>query len=97
MSVLIIIKRVFRMDQTKQLIPLLKKLRTEAEKQPGFISRTTYSKLNDPGELVVIMEWATVDEWLKWMDNEVAKDLQRQIDSIIGEKTFFDIYKPEDF
>ncbi len=97
MSVLIIIKRVFRMDQTKQLVPLLKKLRTEAEKQPGFISRTTYSKLNDPGELVVVMEWATVDEWLKWMDNEVAKDLQWQIDSIIGEKTFFDIYKPEDF
>ena len=85
------------MDQTKQLVPLLKKLRTEAEKQPGFISRTTYSKLNDPGELVVVMEWATVDEWLKWMDNEVAKDLQWQIDSIIGEKTFFDIYKPEDF
>ncbi len=97
MSVLIIIKRVFRMDQTKELVPLLKKLRTEAEKQPGFISRTTYSKLNDPGELVVVMEWATVDEWLKWMDNELAKDLQWQIDSIIGEKTFFDVYKPEDF
>jgi heme-degrading monooxygenase HmoA len=97
MSVLIIIKRVFRMDQTKQLVPLLKKLRIEAEKQPGFISRTTYSKLNDPGELVVVMEWATVGEWLKWMDNEEAKDLQWQIDSIIGEKTFFDIYKPEDF
>jgi heme-degrading monooxygenase HmoA len=85
------------MDQTKQLVPLLEKLRTEAEKQPGFISRTTYSKLNDPGELVVVMEWTTVDDWLKWMDHEVAKDLQWQIDSIIGEKTFFDIYKPEAF
>ena len=97
MSVLIIIKRVFRMDQTKQLVPLLKELRAKAEKQPGFISRTTYSKLNDPGELVVIMEWETVDAWLKWMDSEVAKELQWQIDSIIGEKTFFDVYKPEDY
>jgi hypothetical protein len=43
MSVLVIIKRVFRMDQTKQLVPLLKQLRAKAEKQPGFISRTTYS------------------------------------------------------
>ena len=97
MSVMIMIKRVFRMDQTKQLVPLLKKLRTAAEEQPGFISRTTYSKVNDPGELVVVMEWATVDDWLKWMDQDVAKDLQWEIDSIIGEKTFFDVYKPEDY
>ena len=97
MSVLIIIKRVFRMDQTKQLVPLLKELRAKSEKQPGFISRTTYSKLNDPGELVVIMEWETVDDWIKWMDHEDAKSLQWQVDSIIGEKTFFEVYKPEDF
>jgi len=97
MSVLIIIKRVYRMDQTKQLVPLLKELRTESEKQPGFISRTTYSKLNDPGELVVIMEWETADDWIKWMDLKEAKSLQWQIDSIIGEKTFFEVYKPEDF
>jgi quinol monooxygenase YgiN len=97
MSVMIMIKRVFRMDQTNQLVPLLKELRAKSEKQPGFISRTTYSKLNDPGEFVVVMEWKTVDDWLKWMDSEDAKELQWQIDSIIGEKTFFDVYKPEDF
>ncbi len=97
MSVMIIIKRVFRMDQTNKLIPLLKELRAKSEKQPGFISRTTYSKLNDPGELVVIMEWESVDDWIKWMDHKDAKDLQWQVDSIIGEKTFFDVYKPEEF
>ena len=97
MSVLIIIKRVFRMDQTDKLVPLLKELRARAEKQPGFISRTTYSKLNDPGELVVVMEWETVDDWIRWMNHKEAKDLQWEIDSIIGEKTFFEVYKPEDF
>ena len=85
------------MDQTKQLVPLLRELRAKAEKQPGFISRTIYSKLNDPGELIVVMEWETVDAWLKWMDGEDAKELPWQIESIIGEKTLFDVYKPEDF
>jgi heme-degrading monooxygenase HmoA len=94
---MIIIKRVFRMDQTEQLVPLLKQLRAKAEKQPGFISRTTYSKLSDPGELVVVMQWETVDDWMRWMNHKEAKDLQWQIDSIIGEKTFFDVYKPEEF
>ena len=97
MGVLIIIRRVFRMDQAKQLVPLLKELRTKSEKQPGFISRTTFSKLNDPGELVVIMEWETADDWIRWMDQKEAKDLQWKIDSIIGEKPFFEVYKPEDF
>jgi heme-degrading monooxygenase HmoA len=97
MSVLIVIKRVFRMDQTNQLVPLLKELRTESEKQPGFISRTTYSNLNDPGEFLVTMEWETADDWIKWMNHQKAKDLQWQIDSLIGEKTFFEVYKPEDF
>jgi len=43
------------------------------------------------------MEWETVDDWINWMANQEAKDLQWQIDSIIGEKTFFDVYRHEDF
>jgi heme-degrading monooxygenase HmoA len=53
--------------------------------------------LDDPGELVVLMEWETADDWIKWMDHKDAKELQWQIDSLIGEKTFFELYKPEEF
>ena len=97
MSVIVIIKRVFRMDQTKKLASLLKELRALSEKQPGFISRTTYSKMSDPGELIVIAEWETADHWAKWMDKKKPKELQWKIDSIIGEKTTFEVYKPENF
>lgn len=97
MSVMVIIKRVFRMDHSKKLVPLLKELRNKSEKQPGFISRTTYSKLNDPGEYIVINEWETANDWINWMNQDEARDLQWQIDSLIGEKTTFEMYKPEDF
>jgi len=97
MNVLIIIKRVFRMDQTAKLVPLLKELRARSEKQPGFVSRTTYSKLSDPGELIVLMEWESADDWINWMNQREAIDLQWQIDRIIGEKTIFEVYKPEKF
>lgn len=97
MSVMIVIKRVFRMDQTGELLPLLKKLRTKSAKQPGYISRTTYSKVNDPGELLVIAEWETMDDWMAWMNKKEAKELQWKIDSIIGEKTIFSVYKPENY
>lgn len=97
MSVMVIIKRVFRMDHSKKLVPLLKELRSKSEKQPGFISRTTYSKLDDPGEYIVINEWETANDWINWMNQDEARDLQWQIDSLIGEKTTFEMYKPEDF
>jgi heme oxygenase (mycobilin-producing) len=97
MSVMVVIKRVFRMDKTSELIPLLKELRERSEKQPGFISRVTYSKLNDPGECIVINEWQTADDWINWMNLKETTELQWKIDSLIGEKTTFEIYKPLDF
>ena len=97
MSVMVIIKRVFRMDHSKKLIPLLQELREKSKNQPGFISRTTYSKINDPGEYLVINEWETTDDWSRWMNSKDARELQWQIDSIIGEKTTFEVYQPEEY
>ena len=97
MNAKIISRRIFRIDKKDKLIPLLKKLRKSAEQQKGFISRSTYSSLNDPGEYLVISEWQTVDHWAEWMNKKNTKQIQGEIDSLIGEKTFFDVYKEEDF
>ena len=87
MSVMIIIKRVFRMDQTNKLVPLLKELRSKSEIQPGFISRTTYSNLSDPGELVVIMEWKTADGFV--VSDELSIGLPPLDSCIIRRLAFF--------
>lgn len=97
MSVMVISKRVFRINNTEKLVPLLKKLRIISEKQPGYISRITYSRLNDPGECVVVSKWETADDWSNWMNTKETREIQWQIDSLLGEKTTFEIYKPEDF
>jgi heme-degrading monooxygenase HmoA len=97
MSVTVIVKRVFRMDHTQKLIPLLWQLREESSKQPGFISRRTFSKISDPGELIVLMEWKSVEDWLNWMGTKTSRDLQWEVDSIIGERTTFEVYKPEEY
>jgi heme-degrading monooxygenase HmoA len=97
MSVMVIIKRVFRMDHTEKLVTLLQELRKKSEAQPGYISRTTYSNMSDPRELIVITHWETADDWIKWQNHQDAKELQWQIDSIIGEKTFFEVYTPEEY
>jgi len=97
MYVKIISRRVFKIKQKEKLIPLLQKLRKLAEKQKGFISRTTYSSLSDPGEYIVLSEWKTADDWIEWMDKKKTRKIQGDIDSLIGEKTFFDVFRPENF
>ena len=54
------------MAQRDKLIPLLKDLRELASKQKGFVSRFTYSNLNDPGEYIISSEWDTADNWIEW-------------------------------
>lgn len=75
---------------------VLSALRKKKEQQ-GFVSRATYSKMNDPVECIVINTWETADQWSNWMNKNELKDLQWQVDSLIGEKTVFEIYQPEEF
>lgn len=97
MSVTIVSKREFRIDSKDKMIPLLDNLRKQAKKQKGCIFRGTYSNLNDPGEFIVISEWETVEDWRKWMDKKEIRQIQGKIDSLIGERTLFEIYLPEEF
>jgi heme-degrading monooxygenase HmoA len=97
MSVTILSKRLFKIDQKENLVPLFKELRDLAKKQNGFISRGTLSSLTDPGEYIVISEWETVEDWRNWMDKKETRKIQGKIDSLLGEKTFFDVYLPEEF
>ena len=97
MYVKVISRRQFRIEQKDKLIPLLKRLRKLAEKHKGFVSRSTYSSLNDTGEHIVISEWKSTDDWVKWMDRKKTRKIQGDIDSLIGEKTFFDIYRPKTY
>ena len=90
-------KRVFKIKKNDELIPLLKKLRKSAEKQKGFISRATFTNVNDSTENIVISEWKSEEHWQKWMKKNKVKEIQDKIDSLIGENTVFDVYFPEPF
>ncbi len=97
MPVTVISKRVFKVQNNDKLTVLLKKLRKHAKKQKGFVSRATFSNINDSVDNIVISEWKTEKHWKKWMEKKEVKKIQGKIDTFIGEKTIFDVYKPENF
>ncbi len=93
MSIKVIIKRKWQVDKPEELLPLLAALRAAARKQPGFISGETLRSLEDPEDYLVISIWETANDWKKWMQNKKRRDLQGKVDSLIGEKTFYEMFE----
>lgn len=96
MSVTVISRRVFKIDR-KELIPLLSELRRLAEKQKGFISRASYTNVKAGAECITISKWESKKQWQNWMNKKKVQKIQWEIDSLLGEKTVFDVYKKAKF
>ena len=93
MAVHVVIKRRFRMNQPDELIPLLKELNDRAKVQPGYISTDTLQSTEDLGDYLVISVWESVEDWDKWFRNTQRKEIQDQVDSLIGERTFYEVFR----
>jgi len=92
MAVKIIISRKVPKGRGKDIIPLLKQLRTLALHQPGYIAGETLRNVNDPEDYKVISTWISPEEWHKWESNPKRYELQKQIDDILGTSTNYGIY-----
>ena len=93
MPIQVIIKRKWQTDKHEELIPLLSELRFRAKKQPGYISGETLRSLDDPEDYMVVSNWETADDWKKWLQSKERRDLQGKVDSLIGERTFYEIFE----
>jgi heme-degrading monooxygenase HmoA len=93
MPVKVIIKRKWKIEQPEELLPLLSELRSQAQKQAGYISGETLRSLDDPEDFIVISEWETSEDWKKWSQSKERRDIQHKVDSLIGERSFYEIYE----
>lgn len=92
MAVKIIILRKVESGKEKELSPLLLKLRSLAMAQPGYISGETLMNADDPEQYLVISSWSNMDYWNKWVESEERLLLQGEIDEVLGEKTYYQVY-----
>ena len=92
MAVKVFIKRVVPGHKAEALKPLLIKLRELAINQPGYISGETFTRIDHPGENLVISTWQSMDYWRQWILSEERAEIQEKIDYLLGEKTEYEIY-----
>ncbi len=93
MPVQVIIKRKLIIDKPDKIFPLLSVLRSRAKQQPGYIDSTTLKNIDKPEEFMVISTWETADDWKTWYQSKKRRDIQGQVDSLIGERTHYSIYE----
>lgn len=94
MPIQVIIKRKFRIDQPEKLMPLLGQLRSRAKFQAGYLSGETLRNIDNHENYIVISQWETIEDWQRWFQSEERREAQGKIDSLIGEKTFYEVFEP---
>ncbi|MBN2033447.1 MAG: antibiotic biosynthesis monooxygenase [Deltaproteobacteria bacterium] len=92
MAVKIIIKRKVPRGKEERLLPLLLELRSKAITQRGYISGETLRNLNNSEDHVVISTWQSAEDWKTWEADKGREEIQSKIDSLLGERTTYDIY-----
>lgn len=93
MAIHVVIKRKFKVSDPEKLIPLLSELRERAKLQEGYISTNTLQSLDNPEDYLVISQWETEENWNNWYQSKERRGLQGNVDSLIGERTFYEIFK----
>ena len=94
MPVHVVIKRKMIISHPEKLTPLLRDLSERAKLQEGYISTDTLQSIDDPGEYLVVSRWETEENWKVWFQSQERRDLQGKVDSLIGERTGYEIFKP---
>jgi heme-degrading monooxygenase HmoA len=92
MAVKVLIKRKVTEDKAREMIPLFKQMRVQANNQPGYISGETMRSLDDPGEFLVISTWESSEDWKNWVNSADRKEVQEKIDELLGGKTEYEIF-----
>ena len=76
----ILIKRRFRKGKQREIIALLRELRSGALRQPGYISGETLASAEDPQLLLVIATWQDRESWHKWQANATRQTLEKMLE-----------------
>jgi heme-degrading monooxygenase HmoA len=92
MAVKVFIKRYVKKGKTEAVIKLLMDVRSQALKQPGYISGETLVNHYDPRIITVVSTWQTIDDWIRWQESEERAAKEEPLESQQEGPANFEIY-----
>lgn len=65
------------------VIDVIRELRNEAMRKPGYITGETLVNTDDPSNILVISTWQTLEDWIAWDRSDLRNRItQRAIPSL---------------
>jgi heme-degrading monooxygenase HmoA len=89
------IRRTVTEDKQEDLRVLVNQLRSITMGTPGYIAGETLTRLDKPGESLVVTKWQSLFYWNQWFESPERAEIQGKIDRLLGEQTRYEIYEYE--
>jgi len=74
------------------LMDLLKSVREEILKFPGYVTSEYLENVEDPTNLLVISTWKNPEHWKAWVNSKVCKQLTDQVEQKLIEPLKINVY-----
>ena len=87
------IRRTVSEDKQEELRLLVNQLRFITMGTPGYIAGETLTRLDKPGESLVVTKWQSLFYWNQWFEGKERAEIQGKIDQLLGEETRYEIYE----
>lgn len=93
MNAKILIKRKFKKGKEKEILALLRELRSGALHQPGYISGETLTSTENPRTMMVIGTWHDMESWYNWKRNNTRQTLEQMLETYQEGSTEYQEFK----
>ena len=87
------IRRTVPEDKQEDLKLLVNQLRSITMGTAGYIAGETLTRLDKPGESLVVTKWQSLFYWNQWFESKERAEIQGRIDQLLGEVTQYEIYE----
>ena len=92
MSVKIFIKRHIKENRMGDALKMLNQFRSDAMRQPGYISGETLVNHYDPRSVTVISTWNTVEDWIAWQESDERARNEDGLEEMLEQPTKYEVY-----
>lgn len=88
----VLMERTITGKNVGEIVRLLRHLRVQAMRQPGYISGETLHAVDDPNHYLVISTWESLAHWQDWQDNPERRKLSAEIDTYLESPTRMGVF-----
>ncbi len=92
MLVKVLIKRRVKKDSAMDVFKQLRRIRSKAMNQEGYISGETLIDPGDPQKILVVSTWGSLENWHSWRENEERRSMNAQLDELLEGSTEYETF-----